>query len=175
MFQRDLPKTDAERLAHLEALEKKEIARGYAEVFAFLYAGLSILDAKASSLLTFNAIGLTALAVWLEKIPLNVFHLTLDVAFLLFLISCGLCLKIVWLHWVSTADLDNKEEHPVALLTVRDSRTVLYRWAWFLAVCAVVVTGLAAIHHTLETLFTVYYRWSLNLPSDAATSGSPGI
>jgi hypothetical protein len=175
MFHRDLPRTAAERLAHLEALEKKGIAKGYAETFTFLYAGLSILDAKASSLLTFNAVGLTALAIWLERIPLNVFHLTLDVAFLLFLISCGLCLKIVWLHWASTADLDDQDERPVALLAVRDARTVLYRWAWLLAVCAVVVTGLATLHHTLETLFTVYYRWSLNLPGSAATSGSPGI
>jgi hypothetical protein len=175
VFQRDLHQTDVERQAHLDALEKREVARGYAGIFNFLYAGLSILDDKASSLLTFNAIGLTALAVWLEKIPLNAFHLTLDIAFLLFLISCGLCLKIVSLHWASTSDLNNKDSHPVHLLAVRDSRTVLYRWARCLAVLAVFVMGLAAIHHTFETLFTIFYRWKLNVPVDAATSGSLGF
>lgn len=175
LFRRDLPRTEAERRAHLAALEKREITRGYSGAFTFLYEGLSILDGKASSLLTFNAIGLTALAIWLEKIPLNLFHLTLDVAFLLFLISCGLCLTIVWLHWASTADLNDNDAHPLQLLAVRDARTVLYRWAWLFAVLAVTVIALATIHHTFETFFTLIYRWMYDLPSDPATSGSPGF
>ncbi|HTO05139.1 MAG TPA: hypothetical protein VL069_15625, partial [Opitutus sp.] len=119
-------------------------------------------------------VGLTALAIWLANIPLNFFHLALDLAFVGFLASCALCLKIVWLHWVSTADLTADGSYPVKLLEVHDSRTVLYRWAWLLAVFAVVVTGLAAVHHTFETLFTVYFNWSLNLFTDSSTSGSPG-
>ena len=166
--------TDAERLAHLRALEKRKLAEGYAGKFSFLYEALSILDGKASSLLTFNAVGLTALAVWLEKIPRNGFHLTLDMAFLCFLLSCGLCLKIVWLYWISTDELSKTELYPVRLLELRDSRTMLYRWAWLLAVCAVAVTSFAAVYHTLETLFTVYYDWNLNLHG-GAVSDSPGF
>jgi hypothetical protein len=175
MFRRDLHETDTERAAHLAALEQRKIVEGYSGNFTFLYEALSILDAKASSLLTFNAVGLTALAIWLANIPLNFFHLALDLAFLGFLASCALCLKIVWLHWVSTADLKSDDRYPVRLLEVRDSRTVLYRWAWLLAVFAVAVTGLAAVHHTFETLFTVYFSRALNLYTDSATSGSPGF
>ena len=175
MFHGDLHKNDTERAAHLAALEKRKVAEGYAGYFNFLYGALSILDAKASSLLTFNAVGLTALAIWLANIPLNFFHLALDFAFLGFLASCALCLKIVWLHWVSTADLNTDDAYPVKLLEVRDSRTVLYRWAWALAVFAVAVTGLAAVHHTFETLFTVYFSWALHLFTDSSTSGSPGF
>lgn len=175
MFQRGLHRTDDERREHLAELEKRGIVGDYGSAFTFLYEALSILDSKASSLLTFNAVGLTALAIWLEKIPLNLFHFTLDVAFLLFLISCVLCLRIVWLHWASTQELKNEEVQPIDLLRVRDERTVLYRWAWFLAVCAVVITGLATIHHTFETMFTVVYSWILHLPVDSSTSGSPGI
>lgn len=175
MFRRGLHNDDTERAAHLAALEKRKVVEGYAGHFTFLYDALSILDAKASSLLTFNAVGLTALAIWLANIPLNFFHLTLDLAFLGFLGSCALCLKIVWLHWVSTEDLNTDDTYPVTLLEVRDSRTVLYRWAWVLAVSAVAVTGLAAVHHTFETLFTVYYSWALNLFTDSSTSGSPGF
>ena len=175
MFRHGLHKNDSERAAHLAALEKRKVVEGYAGNFTFLYDALSILDAKASSLLTFNAVGLTALAIWLASIPLNFFHLALDLAFVGFLASCALCLKIVWLYWVSTADLNTDEAYPVKLLEVRDSRTVLYRWAWVLAVFAVVVTGLAAIHHTFETLFTVYYSWVLDLYTDSSTSGSPGF
>lgn len=175
MFRRGLHNSDDERLAHFKALAKRDLAKGYNDNFTLLYEALSILDAKASSLLTFNAVGLTALAIWLERIPLNFFHLTLDVAFLCFLLSCGLCLKIVWLHWSSTEDLTNTDQYPVGLLEVRDSRTVLYRWAWLLAVCAVLVTSLATISHTLETLFTVYYDWKWDLVSDAATMSSPGF
>lgn len=175
MFHRDLHKDDTERTAHLAALERRKVVEGYAGKFTFLYDALSILDAKASSLLTFNAVGLTALAIWLANIPLNAFHLALDLAFLGFLASCALCLKIVSLHWVSTADLNADDSYPVKLLEIRDARTVLYRWAWLLAVLAVAVTGLAAIHHTFETLFTVYFSWSMNLFTDSSTSGSPGF
>jgi len=162
-FRHGLHGSDAERQAHLNALEERKLVKGYAGHFSFLYDALGILDGKASSLLTFNAVGMTALAVWLEKIPLTGFHLTLDLAFLCFLVSCGLCLKIVWLYWISTDELAKAETQPVGLLKLRDSRTLLYRWAWLLAVCAVAVTTVAAIYHTSQTLFTVYYDWKLNL------------
>ena len=175
MFRRGLHFSDEERIAHFKALETRQLASSYHENFTLLYESLSILDAKASSLLTFNAVGLTALAIWLERIPLNFFHLTLDSAFLCFLISCGLCLRIVWLHWSSTADLTNTDQYPLRLLEVRDERTVLYRWAWSLAVGAVVVTTLATISHTFETLFTVYFNWRWDLVEDATALSTPGF
>ena len=175
MFRHDLHRNNTERAAHLASLKKHRKDEGYADNFDFLYDALSILDAKASSLLTFNAVGLTALAIWLANIPLNFFHLSLDFAFLGFLVSCVLCLIIVWLHWVSTADLDTDDACLVKLLEVRDSRTVLYRWAWLLAFVAVAITVLATTYHTWETLRTVYSNWALDLPVDRSTSGSPGF
>lgn len=175
MFRRDLHKNKAERLAHLAALEKRAIATNYRERLEFFYEGLSILDSKASSLLTFNAVGLTALAIWLANIPVNFFHVVLDFAFLGFLASCIFCLAIVWLHWVSTPELNTDEEYSLKLLEIRDARTVLYRWAWLLAVLAVIVTGLASLHHTFETVFTVGFRWLWNLPADMTSSGNIGF
>ena len=175
LFRRDLNNSAREIDAHLAALEKRKVAEGYAGHFAFLYEALNILDGKASSLLTFNAIGLAALAIWLEKIPLNLFHLALDVAFLLLVVSCGICLVIVSLHWVSTRDLDQAEERPADLLRIRESRTVLFRWAWLLAVLAVCITGLATFHHTVETLLTVYFNWRWKLPGGSDLTHSPGF
>lgn len=172
MFRKNLNITPREVEAHLQALEDRGVATDYAGQFAFLYEALSILDAKASSLLTFNAVGLAALAIWLGKIPLNLFHLALDVAFLLFLISCGICLAIVSLHWVSTKDLREGGARPAALLSLRETRTMLYRWAWLLAVVAVAITGLMTVHHTFETFFTVVYDWKWHL---ATAPDSPGL
>lgn len=174
-MRRGLPGTDAERSEHLQALEARGIIKDYAGHFAFLYESLGILDSKASSLLTFNAVGLTALAIWLANVPLNLFHLTLDISFLGFLVSCILCLRIVWLHWASTADLMSERRYLLELLAVRDSRTVLYRWAWLLAITAVVITALATVYHVFETLFGVYFHWALGLPADSSTTGSPGF
>lgn len=174
MFRRQLNLTPRAIEEHLAELERRRIAEGYAGHFAFLYEALNIIDGKASSLLTFNAIGLAALAIWLEKIPLNLFHLALDVAFLLLVLSCAICLAIVNLHWVSTADLRRREERPVQLLRIRETRTRLFRWGWFLAVAAVGITALATFHHTAETLFTVYYDWRWDLSPGAGSAGSPG-
>lgn len=142
---------DAAIEEHIRALETSKIADSSSQRFSFLYENLCILDSKASSLLTFNAVGLAALAIWLESIPRNFFHLTLDLAFLLFLISCGFCLKIVWIYWASTADLRDPNVLSSNLLRLRESRTMTYRWAWLLSTLAVAVTGLATIFHTFET------------------------
>ena len=174
-FRRNLNISAREIDEHLTALERRKVAEGYAGQFAFLYESLNILDGKASSLLTFNAIGLAALAIWLESIPLNLFHLALDVAFLLLVISCGICLAIVNLHWVSTRDLEQAEERPSNLLRIRESRTVLFRWAWLLAVLAVCITGLATFHHTVGTLLTVYFDWRWKLPAGSDLTASPGF
>ncbi len=141
---------------HLKALERIGLCRTEAERLEFLYANLTILDGKASSLLSFNAIGLASLAVWLSNLPQDFFHLTLDVAFILFLVSAGLCLRIVWLHWASTKDLLAPAEHASALVKLRDSRTMSYRWAWWVSTAAVAVTAGAAVFHTGETVWKAF-------------------
>ena len=105
------------------------------------YELLNILDAKASALLTFNAVGLTALAVWLGYIPLNLLHLTLDVVFLALLVSCAFLLAIIALRWASkSTDAD-------VLRRLRRRRSGHYRVAWAIAIGSVFcVTGVSAIH-----------------------------
>jgi hypothetical protein len=53
------------------------------------YELLNILDSKASALLTFNAIALASISIWLGYVPLNYLHLALDLIFIVLLLSCG--------------------------------------------------------------------------------------
>ena len=120
--------------------------------FEFLYGMLSVLDSKASSLMAFNAIGLTALAVWLEGLPLNWLHFSLDLVFLLFLISAATCFFVVRVHWSPAAHLNRSELQMQDLLDERDHRTHLYRWAWWLAILAVGLFLMVSAVHTGGTL-----------------------
>jgi len=120
--------------------------------FEFLYGMLSVLDSKASSLMAFNAIGLTALAVWLEGLPLNWFHFSLDLVFLLFLASSATCFFVVRVYWSPAAQLHQPELQLHALLVERDRRTHLYRWAWWMAIVAVAVFMGVSVVHTVGTL-----------------------
>ena len=117
----------------------------------FLYGNLSILDAKASSLLTFNAIGLTALAVWLQYIPPNWLHFTLDIVFIIFLLSCVCCLITVWIYWSQPNDLIDSERLTRMLLDMRNTRTRLYRLSWVLAMTAVGVLTIVSAFHSFGT------------------------
>lgn len=136
---------------HLEKLERMGIASDYAARLSFLYDNLNILDSKASSLLTFNGVLLAALAIWLNALPRNLFHLVLDLIFVVLLVSCTLCLRIVWMYWVGSGDLDAPEDHAQSLVLRRDERTIFYRLAWWLSIVSVALTTVAAGYHTLET------------------------
>jgi len=109
-----------------------------------LYELLSIIDAKASALLSFNALLLAAISVWLNYVPDNLLHFRLDLAFLASLASCVFLLSIIWLHWSEpsgTADLQVR----------RTSRTKRYRISWCLSIVAVSVVSLVSIVHTVGT------------------------
>ena len=123
---------------------KFEIAR---DEVRHAYDLLSIVDGKASALLTFNAIALAALSIWLGYVPLNYMHLTLDLVFLVMLASCGLALTVVFLKWV---DRDEPEDIN-GLEKLRRSRTTRYRWAWRLSVGGVGMLFLASAVHTVGT------------------------
>lgn len=110
------------------------------------YDLLSILDSKASALLMFNALVLTALSVWLNNIPLNFMHFILDLAFLIILASCVLALRIVRLKWAQLGDDQD------SLNKLRDKRTAPYQKAWWSSVVAVTVLICASTVHTVGTL-----------------------
>jgi amino acid transporter len=117
----------------------------------FLYANLSVLDSKASSLMAFNAIGLTALAVWLESIPSNWLHLALDIVFLLFLFSSATCLVTVWVYWSPPHHFGKPVLQTKALLEKRNRRTRLYRVSWVLSSLAVAVLTVVSLIHAIGT------------------------
>lgn len=136
---------------HLADLERTGVAVGYGKTLEFLYGNLNILDAIASSLLSFNGVVLAALAIWLNAMERDLLHFVLDVVFFSLLVSCALCLRIVWMYWVSSADFEEQDEHLQRLLLTRDSRTAVYRAAWLLSIGSVVTTGIVAAIHTVAT------------------------
>jgi len=150
LLTKDLPRSEEEKLEEMKVL--KEVYPEQNRRFEFLYGNLSILDSKASSLLTFNAIGLTALAVWLEYIPQNWFHFVLDFTFVLFLLSCALCLITVWVYWSPPEHFQKPDLQMQTLLAKRNQRTSLYRLAWLLSSVAVVVLTFASVFHGFGTL-----------------------
>jgi hypothetical protein len=112
------------------------------------YELLNILDGKASALLTFNAIFLTSLSVWLGYIPLNYFHLALDIVFLALLISCALLLQVIWLRW------SKLEEPAEELESIRRERTGHYQRAWRISRYSIVLVIVVSLVHSLGTLLT---------------------
>jgi len=119
-----------------------------------LYRDLSVVDGKAASLLTFNAIGLTALAVWLATIEPNLLHLVLDGVFLLFLISCGLLLIPVRVYWSPSSHFDDAEKQVDELVSRRQRRTGFYTFAWWMSLAAI---GVLVVVSTLHGYHTFYH------------------
>lgn len=109
------------------------------------YELLNILDGKASALLTFNAIALASISIWLGYVPLNFLHLALDVVFIVLLVSCASLLRIIWLRW---AELQEKVEE---LDKVRRDRTEHYRRAWKLSIGSVIFLIAISVVHLIGT------------------------
>lgn len=115
------------------------------EAVKLQYELLGILDSKASALLTFDALALASLSIWLGYIPLNFMHLALDVAFLIFLASCIALLVIIWLRWANQQDDEDR------LNATRVLRTKCYRAAWTLSFAGMIVIVLVSLVHTWGT------------------------
>jgi hypothetical protein len=109
------------------------------------YELLNILDSKASALLTFNALGLASISIWLGYVPLNYLHLALDLIFIVLLVSCGLLLRIIWLRWAAI------QEEVDVLNRVRQDRTRHYRLAWKLSIGSVAWLVLISTVHAVGT------------------------
>lgn len=112
------------------------------------YELLNILDGKSSGLLTFNAIFLTSISVWLGYVPLNYLHLSLDIVFLALLVSCAFLLGVIWLKW-STPGQPAEE-----LNQLRLRRTKRYRAAWVISAASVGAVIIVTIVHTFGTALT---------------------
>ena len=113
--------------------------REHQELFDHLYECLSILDSKSASLLSFNSIIMAVFAIFMTGGGLSTTQLTAIIVGMVSVIASALLLLwVVWIHWSTTDNLTNLEDHALILLDVRRSRTVMYRLAWYLAVGAVV-------------------------------------
>lgn len=119
-----------------------------------LYELLNIIDSKASALLSFNALLLAAISIWLGYVPPNFLHLSLDLVFLVLLASCILLLPIIWLHWTQLRGAKKRKAvkpKAVELDNLRKTRTTLYRTSWTLSMIAVGAIGIASAIHTVGT------------------------
>lgn len=131
-----LPKSKEALREHIKALTKLTEDHEHRDLFDHLYSCLSILDSKSSSLLTFNSIIIAVYAIFLSGNLRLVEWIPISVGMSTILISCFLLLSVVWVHWSTTGDLLDVEQHAFSLLQVRRIRTIKYRLAWYLAVAA---------------------------------------
>lgn len=140
-----LPKSDEDLRKHVSALSRMTEQREHQELFDHLYECLSILDSKSSSLLGFNSIIIAVFAIFMTGGSVSpVQWCTIAVGMAGVVVSCLLLLWVVWIHWSSTENLADLENHALVLLNVRRSRTIMYRLAWYLAVGAILCLSVFA-------------------------------
>lgn len=108
--------------------------REHQELFNHLYGCLSILDAKSTSLLSFNSIIIAVFAIFIATQPHGLQRIAVETGMAAVLVSCLLLLAVVWIHWSTTENLVDREHHAFVLLEVRRSRTIKYRLAWYFSV-----------------------------------------
>lgn len=114
------------------------------------YDLLGILDSKAAALLTFNAIGLAVLTLWLSYVPPNLLHLSLDFVFILLLASCAALLTIIFLRWADRGtDLEKLDR-------IKGRRTIYYHVAWGLSITSVFSVFVVATIHMLGTALVAF-------------------
>ena len=110
------------------------------------YELLGIIDSKAAALLSFDAVALASLSIWLGYIPLNYMHFTLDVVFIMLLVSCLCLLMIISLRWATAAD------NETSLNAIRNTRTKFYSAAWKLSLSGIGAILVESIVHTYGTI-----------------------
>jgi hypothetical protein len=132
-----LPRTKDDLHRHIKALGGMVNEPRHQALFGHLYECLSILDAKSTSLLSFNSIIIAVFAIFMTAQLSSGEWIALNLGMTMVLISCLLLLWVVWIHWSTTANLGDLNGHALILLGVRRSRTIRYRLAWYLAVSAI--------------------------------------
>lgn len=154
-----LPRTHAEIEAHIAALSKTHTDPKHQALFAHLYGCLSILDDKCASLLAFNSIVIAVFAIFMTAKVTSTGFLIVNIGMAAALLSSLFLMSVVWIHWSTTADLEDLREHAVRLLAVRRSRTIRYRLAWWCSTRAIL-------------LLAAFLVWRFNLEPEIASSAS---
>lgn len=127
---------------HILKLSQLTSAKEHQELFSHLYSCLSILDSKSASLLQFNSIIIAVFAIFMSAELSWYGWLIVNTGMAAILASALLLLSVVWVHWSTTADLINLEQHAVVLLSVRRARTIRYRIAWLFSVVSLLALAL---------------------------------
>lgn len=128
-------------------------------LFAHLYENLNILDAKTNSLIQLNGIiiasyvfviSISALRLPRSAVPMLLLGLAYAAA------AVFLCLRVIWVHWSSRADLRHADAHIKGLIRIRTQRTIEFRRAWTFC-CASICT--------LVVIIANYYieKWNFDL------------
>lgn len=133
-----LPRTRRDLQRHIAALAAMTNVHEHQALFNHLYDCLSILDAKSTSLLSFNSIIIAVFAIFMATDPHGFALFTVNFGMAMILVSCLLLLSVVWIHWSTTANLEDRDKHALILLDVRRSRTIKYRLAWYFSVAGMI-------------------------------------
>lgn len=139
-IKQDLNTSKKQRKEHSTGLQKIISEDKHYEMFKFLYDNLNIIDSKASTLLSFNALVLVGVSIWLSGVyVLTLFLLVNALPVVLLILSSLCCLHITYLHWSSTSDFNDMDAHIDELIKVRDKRSVYYRIAWLFSFLSLII------------------------------------
>lgn len=131
-----LPCSQSEVKAHTNALSQMAKDEEHKALFGHFYECLTILDGKSASLLSFNSIIIAVFAIFMAGAFTILEFVILNLGITLALIPSILLLFVVWIHWSTTADLSNLDQHAITLLKVRRTRTIKYRISWHFSASA---------------------------------------
>jgi type IV secretory pathway VirB3-like protein len=140
-----LPFTQTELKIHTDALSKMSKDKDHKSLFSHLYECLSIIDGKSASLLSFNSIIIAVFAIFMAGVPSTIESAVLGSGILLVIVSSILLLFVVWIHWSTTNELCDLDEHAITLLKVRRARTIRYRIAWYFSIGSISLLTLFVI------------------------------
>jgi hypothetical protein len=125
----------ASDLRHLQSVRRLGADDPMAFEHEYLYSCLSILDSKAQSLMSFDAIILAAssIALGISPRPFGVGDMLVVIALVMSGLSSSLCLFVVWIYWTETSQFEDENEVFLHLLRIRNARTIAYRISWVAA------------------------------------------
>lgn len=148
-----LPKNTQENNEHIIALSQMKADEKHHNVFEHLYDCLTILDDKSSALLSFNSIIIAVFALFIISGENEIITgALLFLGIISVMISCLFLLLVVWVHWSTSEDFQNLDQHGLNLLEVRKQRTIKYRLAWYFSTFSVAILFLYLVFLFLSTL-----------------------
>lgn len=134
-------RTREDQCFHLRAIRRMQPEADDVFEHNYLYDCLSILDTKVQGLLTYDSILVASTSLVLATIPVAITagSIVIFIALSLSAISSLLSLFVIWVYWTDTAEFEHSENLFLALLQVRNRRTIAYRLSWLTAHFATVL------------------------------------